>query len=162
MSSVMGIISHRRLMELKNSEGMMPLVLEEIANNLYLAALSKVRSELLEERKGFCWQRLWVYNAEMARMDAKVMFADRDELVSHVKATRGNSRYIPLSDDEVNNLLFADRAYNAVKIAGDVVECFKDCNEVFAPQNVCREVSWVLQNAAQIRKFVNEVEAMHE
>lgn len=160
MSSIMGIISHRKLMELKNSDGMLPLALEEIVNNLYMGAMVKVRAELEAEHTGFCWQRLWFYNKDMARIDAKVMFRDREELVSHVKATRGNSRYIPLTEDEVSKLLFADRAYTAVKTAIDVVECFKDCNEVFAPQSVCREVSWVLQNATLIRKFVNEVEGL--
>lgn len=156
MSKLMGKLSHKVLMKLKNSGAIMPMALEELANNLYLGAMVKVREALLVEKKGFNWERLWFYNEEMARKDAEAMFSERHQLVDHLHATGLHSKYIPLTGEEAERLLFVDRASTATNKCSEVLECFKYHDEVLVDPDTGYYVQWVLQNALKIKETIAE------
>lgn len=154
MIDIKGIIPHRRLMELKNCGAIKPDELEILADIKYLLAMDKVVEGLKEANRGFNWQRLWFYNGTAAYIESRLMFPDRGELINHLMATNGRSYLIPISDEDVFDLLFIDRAARAAKICKEVIDCFKNCNEVIASPEVSEYVNWLINNADKVRKLV--------
>lgn len=155
MSKLMGVISHRKLMELKNSGTLRLSLLEDKIDDLYDMALSRVEKRLLEVNAGFCWQRLWFYNERMAKIDARIMFSDAEEMSVHLLALHGNSMYIPLSRDEADDFLFTNQALLAAQVGAEVIELFRCCNEVIADSNTAFFVDWLIQNSTKIRNLTS-------
>lgn len=154
MLDIKGIIPHRRLMELKNCGAIQPEELDILADIQYLNAMDKVVEGLLETHKGFNWRHLWFYSKTIAVVDSRLMFSDREEMVSHLMATNGRSYLIPITDEDVFDLLFLDRAARAAAVCKEVIDCFKNCNEVIASPEVSEYVNWLINNADKVRKLV--------
>lgn len=153
---IMGVIPHRRLMELKKSGVVCPSLLEEIANDKFKDTMELIIEGLLKHHKGFCWHRLAMYNEVMARKDAELMFSTRKELIDHVLATNYSSKFIPVPTEVLEVLVFADRAALSATISAEVVNCFAHHSEVITAPHIGLNVDWVMQHQNRIRTLLGE------
>lgn len=160
MESIRGIVSHKKLMELKSSGTVKPYQLEYKLQKMYSSALVRVQDALLDINDGFCWRRFRFYNEDMARFDSRLMFESVEEMVDHLHSVNGESIYIPITADHVGDMLFTSRAANAAHVAADVLALFRSCNEVIVDSRTATLVDWLIQNATRVRSIL-EAEGDH-
>lgn len=154
--SIHGIISHRRLMELKNCGVVQPEFFESEVEKLYNFYRHVVAESLYQENDGFL-TRLF-YDRKAAERDARWMFPDRRDLLEHVIFLEGKSRYVELTKEQLEKFTLLHQAAVASERAKNVLSCFKYSDQVLVDDDTGFNVDWLLRNAYILKQIINEAQ----
>lgn len=147
--TIMGIIPHRKLMELKNSG-----TVNKASYESAIKAMFKLNEKKLKGDKNFA-QRLKDWFVEPSANDMlnyaffknKVCYLNNQDLLK-VKG-------MCLSQDEVDALKFITCAYLSSKEAEKVLSAFRNFDEVFVDNKTARAVNWLLYNKYQLQTLIS-------
>lgn len=154
--SISGILSHKKLMELKNCGVVAPeLFAEHVEKQFNLYRLT-VSQNILDMNKGF-FARLF-YSEKQAARDAAWMFPDRRDLLEHLIYLEGKSVYISLSTEELDKFTLLHQAAVASERAKQVLMCFKYSDQVVVDDDTGFNIDWLLRNAYLLKRLINELE----
>lgn len=154
--SIHGVLSHKRLMELKNCGVVKPELFEKHVSEFFNLYRLTVSQSLLEMNKGFFTSLF--YGEYQAKRDAEWMFPDRRDLLKHLIYLDGKSKYITLSEDELNKFSILHQAAVASEAARKVLTCFKYSDQVLVDDDTGFNIDWLLKNAYVLKKLVATLE----
>lgn len=156
-SRVQGIISHKKLMELKNSGLVNPEVIHFRLQEAYDELIMDVANSLMFINGRFSWSRMRWYTVKVALEDAKLMFPDMTSLVSHLVATEGVTSFLRgLTDQDFQDLVFLHRCSLAAEDAKNILMCFKYADQVSASPEECANMDFLMYNAQKVREIISE------
>ena len=154
--SINGILSHKKLMELKNCGVVLPEVFEEQAEKFFDRYRQTVSENLLGLHKGF-FARLF-YGVAHARRDSIWMFPDRRDLLEHLIYLEGKSIYISLTKEELDQFTLIHQAAVASERARQVLMCFKYSDQVIVDDDTGFNIDWLLRNAYLLKRLLNDLQ----
>ncbi len=150
--SIHGILSHRRLMELKNCGVVEPEFFESEVTKYYNLYLKVVAESLYRMNDGF-FTRM-IYSRSAAERDASWMFPDRRDLLEHLIYLDGKSQYVSLTKEELNRFTLLHQAAVASERAKRVLLCFKYSDQVLVDDDSGFNIDWLLRNAYTLRQLI--------
>lgn len=153
MVSIQGLLSHRKLMELKNSGVIEAVKFDELADAAYEKYIGKVASNIKELNKGI-FKYLGGYSDRKAKLEARLMFSTREELLSHMIFLEGNSKFLVLTSDELNDFTLLHQAALGAERAEAVLRCFKYSDQVLVDEDTGFHIDWMLKNAYLLRQYL--------
>ena len=150
---IFATVEHRTLMSLKNSGAVDVNELELLLLTTFLDLRHKIidaREERAESR-GFITRLLSLGDI---RQEVKIMFETPDDLVFHLKAIDVPSELCPITEEDKQLLLFADRAYKSAVEVRKVLDMFRRHHEVIVDEERSEIIDWVMTNAPRIRELL--------
>uniref|UniRef100_A0AAU8GHQ1 Uncharacterized protein n=1 Tax=Salmonella phage vB_SEnST11_KE22 TaxID=3161173 RepID=A0AAU8GHQ1_9CAUD len=150
--SIHGIMSHRKLMELKNCGVVEPEFFESEVTKYFNLYRLIVAESLLEMNSGF-FTRLF-YSRSAAERDARWMFPDRRDLLEHLIYLDGQSKYISLTKDELDRFTMLHQAAVASERAKQVLLCFKYSDQVLVDDDSGFNIDWLMKNAYVLKGLI--------
>lgn len=150
--SIHGVLSHRKLMELKNCGVVEPAFFEEKANQLFNLYRLIVAGSLAAQNKGFFISLF--YGEKEAARDARWMFPDRRDMLEHLIYLEGNSKYITLTKEELDEFTLLHQAAVASELAQKTLKCFKYSDQVIVDENTGFNIDWLLKNAYLLKQRI--------
>ena len=153
--SIYGILSHRKLMELKNSGIVEPEIFDSKANEKYKGYMIQVADNLQFMNAGI-WKYLGGYTRKKAEMEARLMFSDRRELLEHMIVLSGSSKFLQMTPNELTELTVLHQAALGAERAKRVLLSFRYSDEVFVDEETGFHVDWLLKNATTLRSILAE------
>ena len=150
--SLTAVIPHKRLMELKGCGAVMPSVIGELVENIYRSAIDRMTDAEMEKFtiKFFSPSRKTVkYRQER-------MFDPAEEMVNHLYAVNCTSQLVHMTEEEQKDMVFLYKAETAARRCQEVLELFRNHDEVTADAATCGMVDWLIRNERVIRKIVEE------
>lgn len=150
--SIHGVLSHRRLMELKNCGVVEPEFFESEVTKYYNLYLKVVAESLYRMNDGF-FTRM-IYSRSAAERDASWMFPDRRDLLEHLIYLDGKSQYVSLTKEELNHFTLLHQAAVASERAKRVLLCFKYSDQVLVDDDSGFNIDWLLRNAYTLRQLI--------
>lgn len=150
--SIHGIMSHRKLMELKNCGVVEPEFFESEVTKYFNMYRMVVAESLYEMNDGF-FTRI-IYNRAAAEQDARWMFPDRRDLLQHLIYLDGDSKYITLSKEDLNRFTLLHQAAIASERARQVLLCFKYSDQVLVDDDSGFNVDWLMKNAHTLKQLI--------
>lgn len=152
MSSIFGILSHKKLMELKNCGVVNPEFFNTLVTEKYLEYKDLVSENIIKEQKGVI--STFFYHRVDAKRDASWMFPDRRDLLQHMLAMDGKSKYLTLSSEELRTFALLHHAAIAGEDAKRVLQCFRSCDEVMVDEETASNIDWLLKNAYLLKTHI--------
>lgn len=156
MSTILGIMSHRKLMELKNCGVVKPELFEDWAEEKFRQFRVLIADNLQDLNKGFCLRYLGMYTRKTAEMEAGLMFSDRRELLEHMIIMEGESRFLSVAKGELDEFTLIHQASLAASKAEKVLLCFKYSDQVLVDDETGYHVTWLLKNAELLRGLLEK------
>lgn len=153
MVSIQGLLSHRKLMELKNSGVIEAVKFEELADEMYEKYIGDVARNIRDLNKGI-FKYLGGYSDRKAKLEARLMFSNRSELLSHMIYLSGESKFLRLTNDELNDFTLLHQAALGAQRAEAVLRCFKYSDQVLVDEDTGFHVDWMLKNAYLLRQYL--------
>uniref|UniRef100_A0AAU8GFB0 Uncharacterized protein n=1 Tax=Salmonella phage vB_SEnST11_KE23 TaxID=3161174 RepID=A0AAU8GFB0_9CAUD len=150
--SIHGIMSHRKLMELKNCGVVEPELFESEVTKYFNMYRLVVAESLYEMNNGF-FTRLF-YSRSAAERDARWMFPDRRDLLEHLIYLDGQSKYISLTKDELDRFTMLHQAAVASERARQVLLCFKYSDQVLVDDDSGFNIDWLMKNAYVLKGLI--------
>ncbi|QXL90523.1 hypothetical protein [Salmonella phage NINP13076] len=150
--SIHGIMSHRKLMELKNCGVVEPEFFESEVTKYFNLYRLIVAESLFEMNSGF-FTRLF-YSRSAAERDARWMFPDRRDLLEHLIYLDGQSKYISLTKDELDRFTMLHQAAVASERAKQVLLCFKYSDQVLVDDDSGFNIDWLMKNAYVLKGLI--------
>jgi len=153
-AGIWGVLSHKKLMELKNCGVVKPEEFEKKAQGLFNYYRVIVAGILHKQNDKFPINLF--YGEKEAVRDARWMFPDRRDMLEHVIYLEGKSRYIPLSKEAIEEFTLIHQAAVASAIARDTLACFKYSDQVVVDENTGFNIDWLLKNAYILKTRLND------
>lgn len=150
--SIHGVLSHRKLMELKNCGVVEPEFFESEVNKYFNMYRLIVAESLYEMNDGF-FTRIF-YTRPVAERDARWMFPDRRDLLRHLVYLDGESKYITLNKDDLDRFTMLHQAAVASERARQVLGCFKYSDQVLVDDDTGFNIDWLLKNAYILKGLI--------
>lgn len=150
--SIHGVLSHRKLMELKNCGVVDPDLFEEKAEELFRFYRLVVAGSLAKQNDKF-FIRLFYGKKESLR-DARWMFPDRRDLLEHLIYLEGKSKYITLTKDQLDEFTLIHQAAVAAERARRTLVCFKYSDQVIVDEDTGFNIDWLLKNAYILKQRI--------
>lgn len=150
--SIHGIMSHRKLMELKNCGVVEPEFFESEVTKYFNLYRKIVAESLYEMNRGFI-TRLF-YSRSAAERDAKWMFPDRRDLLQHLIYLDGDSKYITLKKEDLDNFTMIHQAAVASERARQALSCFKYSDQVLVDDDSGFNIDWLMRNAYVLKAYI--------
>ncbi|UYL84925.1 hypothetical protein pEaSNUABM56_00224 [Erwinia phage pEa_SNUABM_56] len=147
-----GILSHRKLMELKNCGAVAPEFFEEKADQLFNLYRLTVAGSLASQNTGFLISLF--YGEKEAERDARWMFPDRRDMLEHLIYLEGNSKYITLTKEELDEFTLLHQAAIASDLAQKTLKCFKYSDQVIVDEDTGFNIDWLLKNAYLLKQRI--------
>lgn len=149
--SLMAVVPHSRLMELKNSGAVDTHQITTVADAVFEGLIGKIIDIREQQEKPSKWASFFCGNPNI-EINVKLMFRSREEFVDHISQVDVPTILAPISQDEKDLLLFLDRAVHYSKESRAVLDMFRRHNEVIVDSDTSLVVDWVLRNAPRIRE----------
>lgn len=153
--SIHGIISHRKLMELKNCGVVEPDFFEREVNKYFDMYRMVIAETLHRENSGFIAGLF--YTKQTAKKDSEWMFPDRRDLLEHLIYLDGQSKYVSLSKEELNYFTLLHQAAIGSERAQQVLLCFKYSDQVLVDDDTGFHVDWLLRNATILKQMMAKI-----
>lgn len=153
--SIHGMITHRKLMELKNCGVVEPDFFDSLANKKFNFYRHVVAESLYEMNDGF-FTRLF-YNRAAAEKDALWMFPERQDLLTHViylESQGKDSKYVTLSGESLNEFTMLHTAALASERARKVLVTFKYSDQVLVDDETGYYIDWLMKNAFILKGYI--------
>ncbi|WNT48183.1 hypothetical protein SPLA5a_PHROGS00100 [Salmonella phage SPLA5a] len=153
--SIHGVISHRKLMELKNCGVVEPEFFEEEVTKLFNFYRKVVAQSLYEMNDGFLTRI--IYNERAAERDARWMFPDRRDLLNHLIYLDHQGRessYVNISPKELNEFTLLHTAALASERARKVLVTFKYSDQVLVDDETGYYIDWLMKNAYILKGYI--------
>jgi len=150
--SIHGIISHRKLMELKNCGVVEPEFFESEVTKLFNYYRKVVAQSLYEMNDGF-FTRM-IYGLGAAERDARWMFPDRRDLLEHLIYLDGQSKYVTLKKEDLDKLTLLHTAAIASERARKVLVAFKYSDQVLVDDDTGYYIDWLMKNAYVLKGLI--------
>lgn len=150
--SIHGILSHRKLMELKNCGVVEPEFFERKVEQLFNLYKLTVAGALKKHNQGFL--RSWFYGEKEAARDARWMFPDRRDMLEHLIFLEGKSRFITLTKEQLDEFTLLHQAAVASERARKVLVCFKYSDQVVVDEDSGFNIDWLLKNAYVLKQRI--------
>ena len=148
--TIMGVLPHRKLMELKNSG--------VVERNIY----NDIKEEIfnINKERGFVGKSLYrkfvdffVEPTSTDMLHYKLFsMCISSYSIDEIKTTPG----IYLTDEEIKELKFVDYAAKCSYHSDKVLRAFKNFDDVYVDNNTARSVNWLLYNKYQLQDIVQE------
>lgn len=150
--SIHGIISHRKLMELKNCGVVCPSLFEAEAESHFNFYRKVVAQSLYEMNDGF-FTRM-IYNIAAAERDARWMFPDRRDLLNHLIYLDGKSKYVTVEKEALDKFTLLHTAAVASERARKVLVTFKYSDQVLVDDETGYYIDWLMKNAYILKGYI--------
>lgn len=153
--SIHGVISHRKLMELKNCGVVEPEFFEEEVTKLFNFYRKVVAQSLYDMNDGFLTRI--IYNERAAERDARWMFPDRRDLLNHLIYLDHQGResiYVNISPKELNEFTLLHTAALASERARKVLVTFKYSDQVLVDDETGYYIDWLMKNAYILKGYI--------
>lgn len=150
--SIHGILSHRKLMELKNCGVVEPEFFEIEAERLFNLYRLIVAGALVKHNDKFLI-RLF-YGEREAKRDVRWMFPDRRDLLKHLIYLEGKSKYITLTKEQLDEFTLLHQAAVASECARKTLVCFKYSDQVVVDEDTGFNIDWLLKNAYILKQRI--------
>lgn len=147
-----GVLSHRKLMELKNCGVVAPDFFEQQAEQLFNLYRLTVAGSLFGQSRGFIMSLF--YGEKEAARDARWMFPDRRDMLEHLIYLEGNSKYITLTKEELDEFTLLHQAAVASTLAQETLKCFKYSDQVIVDEDTGFNIDWLLKNAYILKQRI--------
>lgn len=149
--SLMAVVPHSRLMELKNSGAVDTNQITDAADRVFVKLIDKIIEVRKENEKPSRLARIFLAGQNV-EVNVNLMFRNRSELVEHLLCVDVPTKLVPVTQDEKDLLLFLDRASRYSVESRLVLDMFRRHNEVIVDSDTSLIVDWVLRNAPRIRE----------
>lgn len=153
--SIHGIISHRKLMELKNCGVVCPSLFEDEAESHFNFYRKVVAQSLYEMNDGF-FTRM-IYNMAAAERDARWMFPDRRDLLNHLIYLDGKSKYVTVEKEALDKFTLLHTAAVASERARKVLVTFKYSDQVLVDDETGYYIDWLMKNSHILKGYIANV-----
>lgn len=150
--SIHGIISHRKLMELKNCGVVCPSLFEAEAESHFNFYRKVVAQSLYEMNDGF-FTRM-IYNMAAAERDARWMFPDRRDLLNHLIYLDGKSKYVTVEKEALDKFTLLHTAAVASERARKVLVTFKYSDQVLVDDETGYYIDWLMKNSHILKGYI--------
>lgn len=152
LEGMLGVLSHKKLMELKNCGVVAPEKFEHLANKMYDDLLHIVSSSIFGLRHNFFTH--FFYTKQFSDKEARLMFPTRSELASHLLYMSGNSKFIKVDKATLDRFMMLHMAAVSSERAKSVLICFKSCDQVIVNEEVGQSVDWILRNSHILKRLI--------
>lgn len=150
--SLTAVIPHKRLMELKGCGAVLPSVIGDLLESIYNEAIERM-TDLEMDKFKVKFLRPSRYRVKYRQ---ERMFESPAEMVNHLQAVNCTSELVQMTEDEQKNMVFLSKAETAARRCQEVLELFRNHDEVTADAGTCGMVDWLIKNERVIRKMVEE------
>ncbi|HDR2377049.1 TPA: hypothetical protein QCH88_004295 [Enterobacter asburiae] len=153
--SIHGVVSHRKLMELKNCGVVEPEFFEEEVTKLFTFYRKVIAQSLYEMNDGFLTRI--IYSEKVAERDARWMFPDRRDLLNHLIYLDHQGRessYVKVSAKELNEFTLLHTAALASERARKVLVTFKYSDQVLVDDETGYYIDWLMKNAYILKGYI--------
>ena len=150
--SIHGILSHRKLMELKNCGVVEPEFFEAEAERLFGLYRLIVAGVLAKQNDKFLI-RLF-YGEKEAQRDARWIFPDRRDMLQHLIYLEGKSKYITLTKEQLDEFHLMHQAAVSSERARKTLQCFKYSDQVVVDEDTGFNIDWLLKNAYILKQRI--------
>lgn len=152
--SIHGVMSHRRLMELKNCGVVEPEFFDSEVAKLFNFYRSVVAESLYKMNDGF-FTRIF-YTKKVSQQEASWMFPDRRDFLNHMIIVDGKSKFVTMNSDEINRFTLLHQAAIASERARQVLLCFKYSDQVLVDDDTGYHIDWLLRNAYTLKQIISD------
>ena len=150
--SIHGVISHRKLMELKNCGVVSPGLFDAESESLFNFYRKVVAQSLYEMNDGFFIRM--IYSPAAAERDARWMFPDRRDLLNHLIYLDGKSKYVTVEKEELDKFTMLHTAAVASERARKVLVTFKYSDQVLVDDETGYYIDWLMRNAYILKGYI--------
>ena len=151
--SIRGILSHKKLMELKNCGVIEPEFFQNEAEAKFSAYKCTVADNLLTIMAGNWFNKLF-YGPKQASRDAGWMFPDRRDMLKHLIHLNGASKYLTVTPQAVDEFTFIHQAAVSADKAQSVLACFRYSDQVVVDEDTGFCIDWLLRNAYALKRIL--------
>lgn len=150
------ILNDYTMKTLKRFDSFKSEAFEIAADIFYKEVMEIVVNTLRDINRGFSWMHLRSYNRAIASVDAHLMFGDREELITHLKSTNGDSYLIPIDEDLHARFIFAHNAARATKVADSILSVCKYSDTVVLEKKDAESIIWLMDNIDKVVELITE------
>lgn len=146
MGTILGVIKHSRLMELKNSS-----VVDKVAYEGICKKLFEVNRERVDKSKEH------LNLMDKIRKVKDIPLYNNPDSFSGIVLNEGISNpVVKLTEHEIDDFILCKKAVKYSDLAKKALEAFRFFDEIYVDSYTAKAIDWLLHNKQKLKDIINE------